>query len=123
MLNTLFFITPFVFFLLAVIFPLCITEKIPNWLTVNIGRLNADDIRKLESRKRNHLRNKIVFYFITAVIITLLISLAFVFVGNADNVLLSIPCNIIGLVVGLIIVFRILKTANMLKDEIRISTT
>jgi len=112
----LFFIIPFVFFVLAVIFSFCITDKIPEWLAVNIGKLNADDIRNMDNKERMHLRKQVIIRFTAAIIAALAISFAFIILGDINNGLLAIPCNFISLIAGVPIIMTIIKEANKLKQ-------
>jgi hypothetical protein len=113
--NYLFFITPFTFTVLAVVFRLCISKNIPEWLTVSIGKINADDIRGMDNKQRNYLRKQVSYHFFTAVAVTLLISLIFFFLGNVEIVWHNIFCTAIELGLGLAIVFHVYKIAGVLK--------
>lgn len=117
MFRNLFFISPFVLFLLGIIFPLCIThiEKIPNAVTINIGKLNGEDIRNFNKKERDYLRNQLLYHFIMAIATTFSISLAFVIFGNTDNAILVLPCNFIELIVGLVIILSVIRKTNKLK--------
>lgn len=120
MFRTLFFIAPFTFFILGVIFTLCIAhiEKVPGIVNLNIGKLDGDDIRKLDKKERNYLQNQLLYRFIIAVVITLLISLGFIILGDADNAILVSLCNFINLIVGLVVVLSVLKKTNKLKNNL-----
>jgi hypothetical protein len=120
MAGALFFLVPYILLTLTIIFSLCITEKVPEWLTVNIGKLDATDIRKMSDEKRNYLRRQVVCHFSMAISATLFIGLAFFIWGKPDRDLLAIPCNIIGLVVGAIIILPgLIKKSDALKDSLK----
>lgn len=120
MFGLLFFIPTFVFLVLAIVFPLAISnvEKMPKAVNLNIGNLNAKDIRKLDHRNRIMLRNHLTFCLLIAVAITSFISFLFIVFGSADNALLALPCNLMGTVVGLSVVFQCIKKANALKKTL-----
>lgn len=121
MFGSLFFIPSIVFALLTIVFYLAISnvEKIHKPVTLTIGKLNADDIRKLDYEKRRYLRNQVALYFSVATTATILIGILFIIFGNADNGFLALPCVLISTVVGLLIALRVLKIANILKEEMR----
>ena len=118
MLLILFFITPFVFFILRATFHIFITNRIPKWLNIHIGKLNTNDIRKLNDNQLNYLRNEVVAYFTLAVGITFTISLLFVILGFTNDGLMALVCNLIGLIIGLpLALLSVTKKANKIKAE------
>lgn len=118
MFSFLFFICPFVFLIQAIIFPLCISKNIPSWLYVNIGGLNANDIRRLNPSQRAYFKRQVIFRFITAVLTTLIIGILFIILGCKDKPLYAVFCNSIGLIVGLSIVLSITKAASKIKKDL-----
>ena len=115
--DLIFFLPTGVFLMMAIIFPLAISnaEKLPSILCLNIGSLNIDDIRKLNNRNCDYLRNQVLFHFAMAAVATFLISNLFVIFGNANNGVLILMCNLIGTFVGLVFVFNLAKKVNTLK--------
>ena len=119
LLIILFFITPFVFFLLRGTFHIFISNKLPKWLPVYIGRLNTNDIRGLNDDQLNYLRNQVVANFTLSVGVTFLISLAFVILGFANDWQMAIICNAIGLAIGLpLTLLSTTRNANKVKAEL-----
>ncbi len=120
MLGILYFITPFVFLLLLVIFALCIREDIPAWMTVNIGRLNADDIRAMDSVRRAYLKKQVMLHLGLSVLITAVMAVIFFiidFSSTAGVVISIVLCNAAGTAAGLFVALPVTKKANRMKDE------
>lgn len=121
MFGALFFIPAAVFFILAIVFSLAIAhvEKIPRIISLNIGKLHADDIRRLDPIDRNDLRNQVAFHFVAAAAAALIIGILFIVFGSASNPLLALACNLVAVVVGGFIALGILKKAGALKEKLR----
>ena len=119
-LTLLVFQVPLLFTIFTITFPLAISivDKLPKAISLNIGKLNADDIRKLDYHKRSYLRNQVFLYFIKAVLVTCLIGLLFCVLTSIDNVLFITLCSLIQVIVGLTIAFRVFKKTNVLKETL-----
>lgn len=115
----MYFICPTVFFILAIVFPVSINEKIPHGMDVSIGQINAEDIRKMSSEHRNYLQRKVMIHFSLAFIITLVISIMFYIFADANSIMSPIVCNVIGTAIGLsTALLPIIKVANELKKKV-----
>lgn len=114
----LYFLSPIVFFALAVIFPIFINHRIPLWMDVDIGKIHAEDIRKITTEQCNYLQRKVRIHFTLAFITTLVISTIFDIFSNSNSIISIIACNIICTILGLAISLSVLKAANALKNQL-----
>lgn len=109
----LYFIVPFVFVILVLAFAFCLKRDIPSWLNINIGRLDKDDIIKLDDRQLNKLRMKVFTFFMLAAVLTGFIGMAFTVLGYSVFI-----CNSIQFTVGMLSLIPIFKEAGDIKSTI-----
>lgn len=114
----LYFICPFVLLILTLIFSFIITEKLPMWVTLGIGRINADDVRNMTEEQRSYLRSKVRIHFVTALIATTVISIACIKIINLTTWQGIVLCNLIDIAVALVITLSVVKAANKLKEQL-----
>lgn len=115
----LYFLSPIMFFAFAAIFPVFINHRIPLWMDVDIGKIHAEDIRKMTAEQCNYLQRKVRIHFTLAFITTLVISTIFYMFSDSNSTISIIICNMICTPLGLFIsLSSILKTTNELKNQL-----
>ena len=92
--QALFFIIPFVLFVLGVGFILALSGSVPDWLNVSIGALKKEDIEGLSDKNRGILKKALLIVTIAGTIIELLIGVS----GS-----LFFPGNIVILIVAILL--------------------
>ena len=115
----LYFICPLVFLLLGLILPPLARPDLPKGLNLNVGVINTRDIKRMSPQQLARLRASLRKYFFLAFAAAALIALAFTLFVSPWSAFSPFICNILGLVIGMIVLRFVLKEAASLKQELQ----
>jgi MFS family permease len=120
--SRLLFIIPALIAVTGILFLLGLKFSLPKWLSVSLGGLQADDMRKLTPEHVKDLKRNALFGFPPAIIIMVLVGLGFTFFGFLGGIITALICIAIQFVISAIALNPLYKTAKEIKEELDLAT-
>jgi len=115
----LYFICPLVFLILLLIVPPLVRPDLPACISINVGVLDTQDIKKMTAEQLERLRALLRRYFFLAFAASVVISVAFVLFVSPWTPFSPFICNMLGLVMGIGCLRLTLRKAAALKQELQ----